>query len=139
MEGEYVQLFSAALHAFEGRGIEFEALARQTLADVIGGSSYEALMVMIGNEGVGDPEAFARRLMETLGDGAVAICNVIEAQAAEEVPSARSIPAVARFEASAQRTGLDVLGPPRKKATYLHDQRMRDEVEEYGRRLDDPD
>ena len=102
MHKEYVQLFSEALGAMEGR-IKFEPLARQTLEEVLGGgSSYEALVIMVGAGSLQNPRAFSQRLVETLGSGAIVLCDLIERRAAEKVRTANPIPEVVKFEAFAR-------------------------------------
>lgn len=136
MQEDYVRLFTIAIRALESRGVQFEPLARKILAEVIGGSSYEALSVLIGKESLLDPGVFAERLLETLDVGAVAIFNLIEGQAAEKVSSACAIPEVAEFEASARRVKFDIPIGPKTKPSYLHDHRIQDELEEYYSRLE---
>ena len=103
MQEDYPQLFAAALQALCAEGVRFEPLARQTLAEVIGGSSYEALVALMGGDGLNDPGVFAKRLSEMLMSGAAVIFDLIEGRAVEKVPGARSIPEVMKFEASRLR------------------------------------
>lgn len=103
MYEEYVRLFSEALGAMEGGRTSFEGLARQTLKEALGGSSFEALVIMVGAGPLQDPGAFAQRLFEILGSGAIVLCNLIERKAAEKVLEASPIPEVVKFEAFARK------------------------------------
>ncbi|HEV2227086.1 MAG TPA: hypothetical protein VGR56_09830 [Nitrososphaerales archaeon] len=137
MQEDYARLFSAAFRALKGKGIRFEALARQVLGEVIGGGSSEALLALIGGDSLQNPEAFANRLIETLADGGFVVCNLMEREASERVLSSSSIPEIVEFEALARKSSSRVSAMPKPKPVSLHDHRIRDELEEYRGRLEE--
>lgn len=93
-------------------------------------------MILIGTDCQRKPNEFAKRLVATLGSGAIPVCNLIERQAVERIQRADHIPEVAKFEAFA-RTTREVPIPPRPKPVLLHDHRIRDEIKEYYSRLEE--
>lgn len=108
---DYTSLFASAMRALESRSVLFEPLARQVLADVIGGSSYEALMVMIGKESFRDPGVFAEQLARVLGSGAVVLFSLIEEKAAKKLDFAHDLPEIVEFEALTRPvSGTDQVG-----------------------------
>ena len=62
---------------FSKRPSDFEWTVRMALRDVLDESSSEVLATLLGEEGLQDPEAFARQTMRFLGTGSHSLCLVV--------------------------------------------------------------
>ena len=132
LEPTYDQLFAGAMVALEGKGVSFGQVARQTMKELIGDTPFEAVTILLGRDGFSAPSVFVVRLRSIFSGGTQSICDVIERRAAEGVRSSHDIAEVAAFEDAAHRhTESRYAEAPRRKDVFMHDHRVRDDIETY--------
>ncbi len=133
---EYDSLFSFAMNELIAKGLDFKALVRQTLNEILGEIPFETLFIILGEERSRRPTLFVEAMHGYLGKSAPTVCNLIATRGAEMVPAGRLIPEVAAFEAVKRRfESSEVSESKRRKEALLHDHRIPDELEEYRDRL----
>ena len=87
----YDPLFVIEMRELISRRVDFELTARKVLRKVLGESSSDVLITMLGEEGLRDPEAFARGTQRLLGTGSYSLCVAVMEYASELVTKGRSL------------------------------------------------
>lgn len=129
---DYERSFIANMKELQKEGRDFSKLVRITLVDVMGEGPSSVLLSRLSGAVLPQPFLFARYMTRTFGAGAVSIFKAIESRAATG------------FEVIDILAGLGEPSPDERsvagiKQTYLHDHRIKDELDEYRERLSEAD
>ena len=119
---DYERDFVLKMRGLVREGPDFAALVKDTLLETTGEAGSSVLLSVMDKAALEQPARFARELSKLLGTGAASVLKIvaIRASGSRESPTERS---------PGGTPGIAV------RQWYLHDQRMKDELDEYRERI----
>jgi ubiquinone biosynthesis protein UbiJ len=132
---DYERDFVLRIRGLVRTGPDFAELVKDALQETMGEAGSSVLLVGMDKAALGQPARFAQELSRFFGAGAASVLKMIVTRASERSKG----PA----ERSPEGTLADVLaeGPEARfgvaavRQTYLHDHRIKDELDEYSERI----
>ncbi len=108
------------------KNVDFGEVASETLREVLGDTPSQVLYMMLGGAAMKRPPLFARGLSRIFGEGAVAIFNAIAMHADGDGHGRNGESQPSRYESIVQKLGTPS-SKENRKASYLHDHRLKED------------
>jgi hypothetical protein len=122
LEG-YERDFVLKIKGLVREGPDFAALVKDVLLETAGEAGSSALLNVMDKATLEQPARFAQELSKFLGAGAASVLKIVVIRAS----GSRKSPA--------ERSSGGTPANPAVRQWYLHDQRMKDELDEYRERI----
>jgi hypothetical protein len=136
---DYERDFVLKMRGLVRTGPDFAALAKDTLLETMGEAGSSVLLVGVDKATLGQPARFAQAMSRFFGAGATSVLKMIVSRASERSKGPAEVNPGGSLESALAEGPEARFGVAAIRQYYLHDQRTKDELDEYRERIANSD